>query len=288
MVERVESLPQLARRPVDGHKGTFGRVVVLAGSVGMSGAASLAGLGALRGGAGLVYVACPDVVLPTVAAAEPSYLTIPLPSDPQTGGLPEGCEAAVLEACRGKDVVAVGPGLGNRPGTRAAVRAVLNEVRQPVVVDADGINVLAGHPEWLRSDVGPRVLTPHPGEFARLTGLGIAEVQRRREELAVRFAREHNAVVVLKGHRTVVTDGNRVAVNPTGNPGMATGGSGDVLTGLLAALLGQGLSAFEASQLAVYLHGLAGDLAAEQLSEQALIASDLVRFLPQAWQRLRS
>lgn len=250
----------------------------------MSGAAALAGLGALRGGAGLVYVAVPDAILSIVAGFDPSYLTIPLPDD-ERGRIADGAFAILSETLPQQSAVAVGPGMGQTEGTTKLVRELYETVTAPLVVDADGLNVLADTIDDLKA-AGPRILTPHPGEFARLIGSDVATVESAREELAVRFASDHGVVLVLKGHRTVITDGTHLAVNTTGNSGMATGGSGDVLTGLVAALLAQDMSAFDAAQLGVHLHGLAGDLAAEELSEPGMIASDLPRFLPLAWKRL--
>ncbi|MBI1314613.1 NAD(P)H-hydrate dehydratase [bacterium] len=286
----LQSLIPLPDRPRDGHKGTFGRVLIVAGSRGMSGAASLAGLGALRGGAGLVYVACPQEIQPVVAGYEPSYLTIGLPCD--AAGRIDGAACNSLKgAIEAKDAVAVGPGLGDCDATQRLVRHLFAEFDGPLVVDADGLNVLAGdfqsravHDGVIR---GPRILTPHPGEFSRLSGIPIGDINRQRERVAREFAERHRVVVVLKGPGTIVTDGSRAIVNPTGNSGMATGGSGDVLTGLIAALAAQGLEPFDAARLGVYLHGLAGDLAADDLSEQGLIASDLPKYLPQAWLKIR-
>ena len=276
----IDKLPSAPVRPADAHKGTFGRVLVIGGSRGMSGAPSLAGLGSLRGGAGLVYVAVPSEILPIVAAIEPSYLTIPLATDEEHGCLSADGLNGLRTACEGKDAIALGPGLGQSRGVAAIVNSLFTELPQPMVVDADALNVLAS-----QKAAGPRILTPHPGEFARLIGSDIATVQSQRAKLAAEFAANHGVIVVLKGQGTVVTDGDRVAINRTGNPGMATGGSGDVLTGLIASLLAQGMPAFEAAQLGAHLHGLAGDLAAAELSQPGLIASDLPRFLAQAWQR---
>lgn len=284
----IDQLPLAPVRPADAHKGTFGRVLVIGGSRGMSGAPSLAGLGALRGGAGLVFVAVPSEILPIVAAIEPSYLTIPLATEEEHGCLAAEGLTGLRRACEGKDAIALGPGLGTSRGVAVIVNSLFAELPQPMVVDADALNVLAvnggvGRPA--PSTAGPRILTPHPGEFARLIGSDIATVQRQRMKLAAEFAAAHGGIVVLKGQGTVITDGDRVAINRTGNPGMATGGSGDVLTGLIAALLAQGLPPFEAAQLGAHLHGLAGDLAAAELSQPGLIASDLPRFLTLAWQR---
>ena len=296
-MQMIDKLPSLPARPASAHKGTFGRVLVIGGSRGMSGAPSLAGLGALRGGAGLVYVAVPSEVLPIVAAIEPSYLTIPLATDEEHGCLSADGLTGLRQACHGKDAVALGPGLGISSGVTAIVTALFAELPQPLVVDADALNVLAtsgfggggGRPAPSAAGIlkaaGPRILTPHPGEFARMIGREVATVQSQRAKLAAEFAAAHGMIVLLKGQGTVITDGDRVAINRTGNAGMATGGSGDVLTGLIAALLAQGLPPFEAAQLGAHLHGLAGDLAASELSQPGLIASDLPRYLARAWSR---
>jgi ADP-dependent NAD(P)H-hydrate dehydratase len=179
-----------------------------------------------------------------------------------------------------------GPGFGQCEELQHIVGWLLVNVAKPMVVDADALNLLADHVEWLAQSPAPRVLTPHPGEFARLIGANTRTVQANRTALAVEFAATHKVILVLKGSGTVITDGKQVAINPTGNSGMATGGTGDVLTGLITALLAQGLPAFEAARLGVYLHGLAGDLAAEELSQPGLIASDLPRYLGAAWRTL--
>lgn len=281
-------------RPADGHKGTFGRVLLVAGSRGMSGAACLSGKAALRGGAGLVYVACPVSIQAIVAGYEPGYLTIGLPDDSE-GRLTESAQSSLQTALADKDAVAVGPGLGQGSAIRAVVRRLYREVAAPLVLDADGLNVMA---EDFRGEqfsepasvinTGSRVLTPHPGEFSRLSGRSIREIEARRETLAREFALQHQVTLVLKGPGTVVTDGERLMVNTTGNSGMATGGTGDVLTGLIAALLAQKMGPFEAARLAVHLHGLAGDIAAEDLSEPGLIASDLPLYIGRAWKQMQT
>lgn len=280
-VEIVRQLPALPPRRPDSHKGDFGRVLVVAGSRGMSGAAVLCATAALRGGAGLVRVAVAEGILPLVAAGNPCYMTAPLPQDEQ-GRLAAAAEAALLDLVQASDVVAVGPGLGRGPGPAALVAALVERTPGPLVIDADGLNNLQHHTDRLRSRTAPTVLTPHPAEFARLADSDVATVQAHRQEMAVRFAADHGVVVVLKGHGTVVTDGRQVYTNATGNPGMATGGTGDVLTGLIAALLGQHLAPFAAAQLGVHLHGLAGDLARDAVGEVALIATDLLQYLPAA------
>jgi NAD(P)H-hydrate epimerase len=279
--EVVTTVPALPPRAPDSHKGDFGRVLLVAGSRGMSGAAVLCGSAALRGGAGLVRLAVAADILPVVAAGNPSYMTAPLPDDGQ-GRLAAPAEAEVLRLAAAGDVVAAGPGLGQSPAVAAVVRALLGRFAGPLVLDADALNVLAGQTEALRGRPVPPVLTPHPGEFARLLGRKVSGDPAERRDLAVRFAAEHGVVLLLKGHGTVVTDGRRAYVNTTGNPGMATGGSGDVLTGLIAALLGQRMEPFAAAQLGAHAHGLAGDLARDELGEASLIATDLIAYLPRA------
>lgn len=281
-LELITRLPELAARPADSNKGTFGRVLVVAGSRGMSGAAVLCGGAALRGGAGLVKVAVPQDILPIVAAGNPCYLTAALPQD-EDGRLAIAAESDLVDLGQAHDVIAVGPGLGQSPAVTRLTHALLSKITVPLVLDADGLNAVKGKTEVLVERAAPTILTPHPGEFARLLGAEVATVQARRQDLAVRFAADHGVIMVLKGHGTLVTDGRRLFHNSTGNPGMATGGTGDVLTGLIAALIGQGLEAFAAAQLGVYLHGRAGDLARDDLGEISLIASDLLDYLPRAF-----
>jgi ADP-dependent NAD(P)H-hydrate dehydratase len=278
----VNELPRLPRRACDAHKGTFGTVLVVAGSTGMAGAAVLAGRAALRGGAGLVRVACPASVLDVVAASYPGYTTIGIRQHTD-GTFGDGAAEELIEAAREADVVAIGPGLGRSPAVVAFVRRVLGALREmPAVVDADGLFALSPfNPELLDRAV-PLVMTPHLGEFARLTGQPAPTGDAERREQATAFARKFGHVLLLKGAGTLVTDGSRLYRNTTGNPGMATGGSGDVLTGLIAALVGQGLSAFDAAVLGAWVHGRAGDLAAARLGQTALTATDLLDHLPAA------
>jgi ADP-dependent NAD(P)H-hydrate dehydratase len=280
-VLRITDLPKLPPRSADSHKGDFGHVLVVGGSEGMAGAPALAGMAALRSGAGLVTVACPDLVAGIVAGFEPSMMTLPLPN--VDGGLAEEC-LEVIESHR-STVIALGPGLGRRPRTAQMVQRLLQEAQKPVVVDADALNSLVGSLECLRRNAST-ILTPHPGEFASLTGSTTVEVQANREALAVEFARTHDVVLALKGAGTIVTDGRQVFVNRTGNAGMATGGTGDVLTGIIAALVAQRLEPFAAACLGVHLHGLAGDYNVKYGAQESLIASDLVRVLPAAWRML--
>ena len=265
----------LPKRPETAHKGNFGRVLLICGSVGFTGAAELAAKAAARCGSGLIYVGVPDAVYPIVAGKLTEPMVFPLPSE--NGML--SCNAAreVLKRLPNMDAVLLGPGLGKSEGVLMTVEAVLSESRVPVVLDADGINVLAEHRNVLRESKCPVILTPHPGEFARLGG---ALQGTSREDAAVQLARELGCICVLKGHGTVVTDGERVLVNTTGNPGMATGGSGDVLAGMIVSLLGQHLTPLDASAAAVWLHGRAGDLCAEEIGQYGMLPSDLIQTLP--------
>lgn len=270
-------------RSAESHKGDYGRVVLVAGSLGKTGAAHLAAMGALRSGAGLVTVATPAAALPILAAMGPEYMTEPLASatagDPAAG---ERWAERILELSA--DVVALGPGLGTGPEVREVTRRLLASSGVPLVLDADALNAFADHPSLLRGREGLDVIiTPHPGEMARLVGRTVEEVQANRIDIARAFATSHHVYVVLKGHRTlVVTPDGSVSINLTGNPGMATGGSGDVLTGMIAAWLAQLLDAEAAACLAVYLHGLGGDLAEADEGEQALTATDIVGHLGDA------
>jgi len=283
-VRLIITIPHLKARAADANKGSYGRVTVIGGSRGMSGAAVLCGTAALRGGAGLVRVAVPHGILPIVAAGNPCYLTAGLAED-DLGRLHLSSLPHLLEMLSGQTVTVFGPGLGQSPELPDLLGEVLRADATPLVLDADGLNALAQRAELLNVRRRPLILTPHPGEFARLTGASIQQIQGNRQESAVRFAELHKVVLVLKGHGTIVTDGDRVYINHTGNPGMATGGTGDVLTGLVGALLGQGLEPFDAAQLGVYLHGLAGDRARDDLGEPSLIASDLIDYLPQAFRQ---
>jgi NAD(P)H-hydrate epimerase len=285
-MELIHVLPQLPPRAPDSHKGSFGRVLVVAGSRGMAGAAVLCASAALRGGAGLVRLAVPREIGPIVAAANPCYLTALLPQD-EDGQLDAQAEMDLLALAQANQVVALGPGLGLGKAVTAVVTEAVAGVQVPLVLDADGLNAVAHDTGCLRRRPAPTVLTPHPGEMARLARMDLSELQVRREDVAVRFAAEHGVVLVLKGHGTVVSDGRRVYTNSTGNPGLATGGTGDVLTGLIAALVAQGLDPFDAAQLGVHLHGLAGDLARDDLGEVSLIASDLLTYLPRAFRQTR-
>lgn len=273
-------------REPDSHKGTFGHLLIVAGSSGKAGAAILAARAAVRGGAGLVTVACPAPIAPQVDLGSLESMTLALPST-ESGGLALAGLEALVSAAQERTAVALGPGLGDDPETREVVRRTVLAVDRPLVLDADGLNAWAGRAGDLADRPAPTLLTPHPGELARLLDCSTAEIVADRIAAARRAVELTRAVVVLKGHQTVVaTPEGEQHLNTTGNPGMASGGSGDVLTGLAGALLAQGLEAATAADLAVHLHGLAGDLAAAELGGVAVPASELVERLPAAMARL--
>jgi NAD(P)H-hydrate epimerase len=279
---------QLPERPRAGHKGSFGHVLVVAGSEGKTGAAALAALGAGRAGAGLITVACPRSLNDILEVKCTEAMTVPLP---ETAGRAHTLEAldelAALAAER--DVVALGPGIGQQDETVALVREAVSRIERPMVIDADGLNALADDVTRLRDRDAPTVLTPHPGEAARLLGRPAAELNRDRIGAARELAERSGAVVLLKGAATVVADpAGRVYVNPTGGPALAAGGSGDVLTGVVAALLGQGVAALEAAALGAWLHGAAADRLAERSGPAGALATDLANELPAAADALRS
>ncbi|MBI3760170.1 MAG: NAD(P)H-hydrate dehydratase [Deltaproteobacteria bacterium] len=293
----IDDVQKVPRREATAHKGDSGRVAIIAGSRGMSGAAVLCGLGALRGGAGLVRVICPAEIQATVAASEPCLMTVPISDD--EAGVP-GMFDKLQPLLSWASAVAFGPGLGLERLTLNNYSTVMQECEAPLVLDADGLNVLAEIPEWVEAgptsasrcwwkfrEGAPTVITPHPGEMARLRkALRLPERELvkddERVEVATEYAGLSNSIVVLKGHHTVVTDGSRVYVNQTGNSGMATGGMGDVLTGLIAALIGQGLPPFDAACLGVYVHGKAGDLAAERIGPVGFLAREVADLIPAA------
>ncbi len=284
---REELAELLPIRDPGTHKGDYGHALIVAGSPGKGGAAILAARAAVRAGAGLVTVAVPDPVLPVVDLGSIESMTLPLPASGTTGQIAAAAAGRILAAAEGKSVLALGPGLGQEEETAEAIRRIVREAALPLVLDADGLNAFAGRARELAGRQAATVLTPHPGELGRLLGIPAAEVQADRLAAARRAAAETGAVVVLKGYRTLVAiPEGEVHVNPTGNPGMATGGTGDVLTGLIAGLIAQGLEALDATLLGVYLHGLAGDLAAEENGEAGLAAGDLVTQLPAAFLEL--
>ncbi len=288
-MDRAEAGCLLPERSSDAHKGRVGRLLIVGGSPGLTGAPSLAALAALRTGAGLVTVGLPAGLNAALEAKLTEVMTLPLPEDAEGSLAPEG-EARVLERRAVTDVWVVGPGLGRRPGALELARALIRHVPGGLVVDADGLFAVSGGVPWWRAEgCPPAVLTPHPGEMARLLESEPPAPGAAPWEIATGFARVHRCVLVLKGAPTLIAapDG-QVWVNPTGNAGMATGGTGDALTGVIAALLGQGLAPIDAARLGVYLHGLAGDVAAESAGPVGLIPSDLIGALPRAWRLLRA
>lgn len=256
------------------HKGKFGKILLLCGSRGFTGAAALSAMGALRSGAGLVFLGVPESIYAIEAMKLTEAIVFPLPDE--GGKLSAEAVPEILERLPKMDAVLIGPGLGQSEGTFAVTEAVLNAAQCPVVLDADGINVMARHKDILRGRTAPTILTPHDGEFARLGGV----IGEDRVSSARSLARDLNAIVLLKGHETVITDGAEVYVNHTGNPGMAVGGSGDVLSGIIVSLLGQAIAPLEAAACGAWLHGAAGDLCAREIGQYGMLPTDMVETLP--------
>ena len=264
----------LPERKVDAHKGDFGKLLLLCGSRGYTGAAALAAMGALRMGAGLVYLGVPECIYAIEATKLLEPIVLPLPDE--GGKLADDALQVISELLSDKDAVLIGPGLGQSAGIRNIVSVILKVYEGPIVLDADGINVLRAHRDILRGRTGPTVLTPHEGEFSRIfperTGDRMAD--------ATTFAREFGVILLLKGHRTLITDGRVCYVNQTGNSGMAVGGSGDVLAGMITSLIGQGVEPLEAAAAGAWLHGAAGDLCASQMGQYGMLPSDMLTVLP--------
>jgi len=282
-----EIAPLVGPRPADSNKGSFGHVLVIGGSLGKSGAAGMAGMAVLRSGAGLSTVAVPKSILPTVAGFHPELMTEPL-AETRAGSISLRALRSLDKLAENTTVLAIGPGISRIPETSKVVRALVKKQDLPVVLDADGLNAFSGHSSELNGKGRSLVITPHPGEMARLLGTTIPTVQRDRIGVARKFAQDHKLIVVLKGHRTLIADpSGEIWVNTTGNPGMATGGTGDILTGMTAGMVAQNPKrVLEAVIAAVYLHGLAGDVAREQMGEHSLVATDLLRGLPEAFRRV--
>lgn len=284
-MQKITEIPKLPPRTKDAHKGSFGRVCIAGGCVGMSGAAAIAGRAALRSGAGLVRVAIPKSILPIAAAIEPCFTTIPLPED-RTGHISARATASLLRAAADNDVMAFGPGVGITGGVKDVLNTLIARDGLRLVIDADGLNCLAKSTGWVEAKKAQVILTPHPGEMRRLwQSLFREALPDDRTTQAVRLAEKTGCVVVLKGAGTVVTDAEKVYINTTGNPGMATAGAGDVLTGVIAALAGQGMNNFDAATAGVYIHGLAGDIAAEEIGQVSLIATDMIEALGRAFMK---
>ena len=280
--------PLIGPRPAESNKGNYGHVLVVGGSLGKAGSVAMAGMAVLRAGAGLSTVATPKSVLGTVAGFHAELMTEPLP-ETEAGAISSSALNRIGALAKGKTVLAIGPGISRDPRTAELVRALVARLELPMVVDADGLNAFEGRTDELNGNGRTLVITPHPGEMARLMGCTIADVQKDRLAVARKFAREHEAIVVLKGHRTlVVQPGGEAWVNTTGNPGMATGGTGDILTGMVAGMIAQhSKEAFRAELTAVHLHGLAADVMRERVGEHSLVATDLLKGLPEAFRRTR-
>lgn len=273
-LNQVAVLSLLPDRDPWGHKGTFGKVLLLCGSRGFTGAAYLAAMGALRTGAGLVFLGVPESIYAIEAVKLNEPVVFPLPD--KNGKLSEEAIPEIMARLHQMDAVLIGCGLGQSEGTLAVVKAVLENAACPVIVDADGINVLSAHRDILRGRQYPTILTPHDGEFARIGGCLTAD----RMESAAALARDLDCIVLLKGHRTCISDGRTGYRNTTGNPGMAVGGSGDVLAGMIVSLLGQGIAPLEAAACGAWLHGAAGDLCAKELGQYAMLPTDMLNALP--------
>ena len=288
---RVKSLPKLIPRKKNTHKGSYGRVLVLAGSPGMTGAAYLCCKAALKSGSGLVTLGVPKSLNFVMETKLTCVMTHPLPETKALTLSNKGREE-ILKLCEKHDVVALGPGLSQQPETKKLILWMIKTINRSVVIDADGINALTGNLHILYKIKKNVVLTPHPGEMSRLINLGSAkDVQKKRIDIATKFVKsihkqlgkERDFILVLKGDKTIVVNYNKVYINHTGNPGMATAGAGDVLTGIIVSLIGQGFNVFDASQLGVYIHGLAGDMASKKKGEVSMIASEILDFLPDAF-----
>ena len=280
---------QLLQRRNNAHKGDFGHIFILAGSLRFSGAGLLCAGSTMRAGAGLVTLGVPERLMKVVIKRKPKEtMILPLPQTKE-GTFSLSAYVKIVDFIKAVDILVIGPGLTQNKSTQGLVRKVIVKAHQSTVIDADGLNALAGHLDILPAacDLRPAtILTPHAGEMARLLGCTVKKIESNREFIAKKFAQDYNCTVILKGHRTVVADLNaKIYINKTGNPGMATAGSGDVLTGIIGAFLGQGLNAFDAAKFAVYLHGLAGDLAAEEKTEMGMIASDIIEKIPEAIKR---
>ena len=263
----------LPDRAVDAHKGNFGRLLLLCGSRGYTGAAYFAAMGALRSGAGLVFLGVPESIYAIEAVKLNEAIVFPLPDE--DGKLNAAAIPEILERPPQMDAVLLGPGLGQGESVFAVVQAVLEHAACPVVLDADGINLVAPHKDIVRGRTAPTILTPHAGEFARLGG-----VCEDRKAAAEQMAQDLHCIMLLKGHNTVITDGTTTYINPTGNPGMAVGGSGDVLAGIITALLGQGINPLRAAACGAWLHGAAGDICAEEIGQYGMLPTDMVHVLP--------
>lgn len=288
LLEEKEIASALPPRPGDGHKASMGHVLVLAGSRGYTGAAALTGMGALRSGCGLVTLGIPRSLNMIFETKLTEVITKPLPeTEATTLGLE--AENEILDITKSVQALAIGPGLARHPETQALVRKLIMTVSKPMIIDADGLNILEGDISVLGKRQAPTVITPHPGEMGRMLGIKADEVQKKRISISKEISTRHEIITVLKGAKTIITstDGNTF-INPTGNSGMATAGTGDVLTGVISSLIARGMDCLEAAKAGVFIHGLAGDIAAEAVGEESLIAGDLLNCLPEAFKRLEN
>ncbi len=283
MLKLMRLPAQLLRRKADSHKGDYGKILILAGSNRFSGAALLCAEAALRSGAGLVTVGVPaSVSLALIKNKAKEVMVLPLPQTrSQTLSLAAFSKIKIF--LKSVDVLIIGPGLDNHRSTSALVRKIVKRISLPMIIDADALNALNQHLTILKEHTGKVILTPHAQEMSRLSGSSIDFIKKNRKLVAKKFAKDYNSIVILKGHRSIVTDGARkFYINATGNPGMATAGSGDVLSGIAGAFLGQGLDVFSSAKYATYIHGLAGDIAALDKTQTGLIASDIISRIPDA------
>lgn len=284
-MQTVTNIAKLPAREANSHKGTFGKICIIGGQVGMCGAPSLSGISALHSGAGLVRVAIGKSILNTVASFNPCYTTIPL-AENKDGQISEKAIDQILELVTDNDVIAIGPGLGTGRGPRRIVNALIEQPDFRLVIDADALNCLAKENGWHKRIKASAILTPHPGEMARIwKSVFRREIPANRKKQTIMLAETTGCTIVLKGASTVVADLEKTYVNTTGNPGMATAGAGDVLTGVIAGIAGQGLGNFDAAQLGVYIHGLAGDIAAEKHGQISITAKNIIKKLPNAFMR---
>ena len=274
VLSHSDVLKILPDRDANAHKGNFGRILLLCGSRGYTGAAALAAMGALRCGAGLVYLGVPNSIYAIEAVKLTEPIVFPLPDE--DGSLSDLAVDKILQMLPQMDAVLIGPGLGQSDGTFAVLKTVLAKFFGPVVIDADGINLLAGHIDLLRGRTAPTILTPHEGEFSRISG----QVPNDRTASAIEFSVNNQVILLLKGHRTVITDGTNCYINHTGNPGMAVGGSGDVLAGMITALLGQGVAPLQAAACGAWLHGAAGDICEKEIGQYGMLPTDMLQVLP--------
>jgi ADP-dependent NAD(P)H-hydrate dehydratase / NAD(P)H-hydrate epimerase len=283
MLKLMQLPARLLHRRADSNKADYGKILILAGSSRFSGAALLCAEAAMRAGAGLVTVGIPKSINPAIIKNKTKeIMTFPLPEN-QDGSLSLAALDKIKVFLKNTDLLIIGPGLGNYKSTWALVRKIVKEIDLPMVIDADALNALSRHLKILKAHKAEVILTPHPKEMANLFGIGLDSVKKNRKSVAQKYSKDYNSTLILKGYQSIVTDGgSKFYINHTGNPGMATAGSGDVLSGIVGAFLGQGLDAFNAAKYATYIHGLAGNIAAKDKTQMGLIASDIIDRIPDA------